>query len=231
MTDEAREPAPGLAEEIVLIAYRDTGELINEGMYVDLGLAGAHLLDLALLERIAVRDGDVVVNNAEPTGLPLADQVLHRIAESPQQTPKEWIIELGVPQTRDAVLDHLVDARVLERHKDRALFVFPRTRYPAASGTEPAPETRARRRLREAVTSDGPVDARTAALCALIAALQWENVVFGDLPKEHVIARLAEIDRSDWGSDAVRAALLQIQESVAATMALLIIPFVLRQNP
>jgi hypothetical protein len=219
-----------LAEELTLIGYRDDGRPITEALYLDLGLAGAHLVDLALRERIRVDDGHVVVTDPGPTGSRVLDAVLRRIADAAPRTPEEWITELGVPDTRQAVLDHLVSRGVLEHRSDRALLVFPRTRYPAASGGEPTVETDARRRLHAVVTGPGVVEPRTAALCTLVDVLGWRAEVFGDLPESLVTARLAALDRTDWGAEAVREALLTIQRAVATTIALLIIPFAVRRN-
>ena len=75
-------------------------------------------------------------------------------------------------------MDQLVAEGVLRREKDRVLWVFPRTRYPARHGVEPPAETEARQRMRAAVTGTGPVEPRTAALCALVAATDLDRKVF-----------------------------------------------------
>jgi hypothetical protein len=103
---------------------------------------------------------------------------------------------------------------VLTVEKDKVLWVFPRTRYPSASGELPAVEAAARERLRAAVLGTGPVEPHTAALCALVAATELDRKVLGDLDRRLVKARLKEIGEGSWAADAVRKTIEEIQAAV-----------------
>lgn len=219
-----------LADELVLLAYRDDGELIPEAGYLDLGLAGAHLADLALHGKIVMREGTVVALDPTPTGLTVVDEVLNQIVASKPRSPGDWIRVLGVPGTRQAVLTGLVDAGVMERQRGRALLIFPKTRYPTPRGTEAAPETELRRRLHNAITSNEPVAPGTAAICGLIGVLRWEQSIFWGLPPTQVMTRLAEINRADWGAEAVQETIDQIQQAIGVIAAVAVISFVTEQN-
>ncbi|HWS38335.1 MAG TPA: GPP34 family phosphoprotein [Actinoplanes sp.] len=205
-----------LAGEIALLAYHDDGIARGSGGMLDYGVGGAVLLELALAERVTVRDKNVVVLDPTPTGQEVLDEALRRIAgASRPRRPKAWVYRLG-RHARPQVLDTLVASGVLQRERDRFLLVVPYTRYPAPGGVEPQPETDVRRRMRAAVTTTGPVDPRTAAMCALIGALGWQKQVFGDLPGEQVKARLTEIRESAWAAEAVRKAIVDLQVVVLA---------------
>jgi Golgi phosphoprotein 3 GPP34 len=203
-----------LAEEFTLLAYDDAGTPLTDGTRLDNGLGGALLLELALAGRVDVVDKKVVVLDPSPTGDPLADEALGRIAgEEKGRRPGHWVSKFA-KDTRPRVLDRLVRNGVLTVQKDKVLGVFPRTKYPAAGGTEPAAEATARERMRAAVLSSGPVEPRTAALCALVAATELDRKVFADLDRKRVKARLKEIGEGAWAADAVKKTIEEIQAAV-----------------
>jgi hypothetical protein len=203
-----------LAEEFLLLAYADDGTPLTDGMHLDNGLGGALLLELAMDSRIDVVDKRVVVLDPAPTGEPVLDQALERISSAEKsRKPGYWVSKFA-KDTRPRVLDRLVGAGVLTMEKDRVLGVFPRTRYPAAQGTEPAVETDARQRMRAAVLGDGTVEPRTAALCALVAATDLDRKVFADLDRKRVKARLKEIGQGAWAAKAVQATIEEIQSAI-----------------
>ncbi|MEV4640814.1 GPP34 family phosphoprotein [Actinoplanes sp. NPDC049548] len=205
-----------LAEEFVLLAYRNEGSPELDGPRLDHGLAGALLLDLALAERVAVEQGRVVVRDPAPLGDPLLDEALARIARDGKgRQPRHWVSAFA-RDTRTRTLDRLVDAGVLNREKERVLFVFPRTRYPAPHGVEPVAEAEARQRLIAAVSGSGPVEARTAALCALVGATGLDRKIFRDLDRKQVRRRLKEVSEGAWAAAAVKKTIQSIQ---AATIA------------
>jgi pimeloyl-ACP methyl ester carboxylesterase len=203
-----------LAEELTLLAYADDGTPLTDGTHLDNGLGGALLLELALAGRVDVRDKKVVVLDPAPTGDPLVDEALARIAAEPKERrPGAWVTRLA-KQARPRVLDKLVADDVLTVEKDRVLGVFPRKKYPAVNGVEPVAETQARQRLRTAVLGSGPVETRTAALCALVAATDLDRKVLADLDRRRIQARLKEIGEGSWAAIAVKKAIEEIQAAV-----------------
>ncbi|WP_433723461.1 GOLPH3/VPS74 family protein [Actinoplanes sp. CA-051413] len=202
-----------LAEEFVLLAYGDDGVPDTDSVRLDHGLGGALLLELAISGRIGVEDKKVVVLDPTATGDPLVDQALDRIvADDKPRKPAYWVKKFT--DTRKPALDRLVDQGVLTREQDKVLFVFPRTRYPAPNGVEPVPETEARQRLTAAVSGAGPVEPRTAALCALVGATNLDRKVFRTLDRKRVDERLREISAGDLTAAAVRQTVEEIQTAV-----------------
>ncbi|MEU8606719.1 GPP34 family phosphoprotein [Actinoplanes sp. NPDC048791] len=202
-----------LAEEFVLLAYGDDGVPDTDSVRLDHGLGGALLLELAISGRISVEDKKVVVLDPTATGDPLVDQALDRIvADDKPRKPAHWVKKFT--DARKPALDRLVDQGVLTREQDKVLFVFPRTRYPAPNGVEPVPETEARQRLTAAVSGAGPVEPRTAALCALVGATNLDRKVFRTLDRKRVDERLREISAGDATAAAVRQTVEEIQTAV-----------------
>ncbi|MFI7545574.1 GPP34 family phosphoprotein [Actinoplanes sp. NPDC049599] len=203
-----------LAEEFALLAYGNDGAPDTDNVRLDHGLGGALLLELTLSGRLDVEDKKVVVRDGTPTGDPLVDQALARIgADDKRRLPGYWVKKFA-KDARKQTLDRLVEQQVLTREQDKVLLVFPRTRYPAPHGVEPVPETEARQRLTAAVSGTGPVEPRTAALCALVAATNLDRKVFRTLDRKRAKARLQEISAGDWAATAVRKTIEEIQTAV-----------------
>jgi hypothetical protein len=193
-----------LAELVALLAHDADGTTRGTETNLDHGLGGAFLADLVLAARITVTGGHVMVINAAPTGHPLNDAVLRRIAQDRKaRDPRDWVVRL-TRDARSAVLDRLVRTGQLRREGGKILGVLPRDRYPTPDGRQSPTVTQALQRVRAAVTGPGPADPATAALCGLIDALGWGERCLPDLPLQQVNGRLAEIRRSVWAADVVK---------------------------
>ncbi|WDZ86795.1 GOLPH3/VPS74 family protein [Micromonospora cathayae] len=161
-----------LAEELLLLAYDDeTGKATMPRISLDLGMAAAVLVELALAGRVAYSDGSLVVADPTPTGEPIVDEVLARIAatETPG-TPSSWVQRLR-HGLRDKILGDLCRRGVVRDVEETELGFIHVHRYPTVDATV---EEDTRRRLAEALTG-GPVpDERTAALATLVSAVRME---------------------------------------------------------
>jgi hypothetical protein len=202
-----------IAEEFLLLAYDDDGTPLTDGTRLDNGLGGAILLELALGRRLDIEDRRVVVVDRGPIGDALTDGALARIDEDKPRKPGYWVTKLS-KQARPRILEKLVAEGVLTVEKDKVLWVFPRTKYPPASGAPPAVEADARERIRAAVLGDGPVEPRTAALCALVAATELDRKILAGVDRKRVKSRLKEISEGAWAADAVRKTIEEIQAAV-----------------
>lgn len=164
-----------LAEELLLLAYDDeTGKATMPRISLDLGMAAAVLVELALAGRIAYSTGTLVATDPSPTGEPIIDDVLARIAadDSPR-SPSSWVQRLR-HGLRDRILGDLCGRGVVRDVDETELGFIHIHRYPMV---DPSVEQDTRRRLTEALTG-GPVpDERTAALATLVCAVRMESVL------------------------------------------------------
>lgn len=168
-----------LAEELLLLAYDEqTGKATGSRIGLDLGMAAAVLVDLALAGRIAYADGFLKVIDQTPTGDPIADTVLGRAAEDRPHTPAQWLQRLR-HRLRSRVLDDLVSRGVVRDVDETQMGVIHVHRYPT---TDPAYEAEIRQRLTAALTSEDVPDERTAALATLLTASRMEPALL--LPPE-----------------------------------------------
>ena len=140
-----------LAEELLLLAYDDqTGKATGSRIGLDLGMAAAVLVDLALAGRIAYVNGYLKVIDPTPIGDPIADAVLARAAADEPHTPAQWLQRLR-HRLRTRVLEDLV-ARGVVRDVDETQMEYIHVhRYPT---TDPAFEAEIRKRLAEALITD-----------------------------------------------------------------------------
>src|SRR5690349_10425434 len=160
-----------LAEELLLLAYDDqTGKATGSRIGLDLGMAAAVLVDLALAGRIAYVDGFLKVVDPRPIGETIADAVLARAAEDEPHTPAQWLQRLR-HRLRIRVLEDLVSRGVIHDVDETQLGVIHVHRYPT---TDHAYETEIRHRLASALTTETLCDERTAALATLLCACRME---------------------------------------------------------
>jgi hypothetical protein len=160
-----------LPEELLLLAYDDvSGKAVGSRIGLDLGMAAAVLVELALAGRVAYSDGMIVVTDATPTGEPIADDVLSRMAVDTPHTPASWVQRLR-HGLRDRVLADLCARGVIRDVDETAMGYIHLHRYPTVDDSV---ESDVRARLAKALTGDEVPEERTAALATLVAAVRME---------------------------------------------------------
>lgn len=109
-----------LADELFVIAhhYQD-GKPRLPGRLMGMAMSSAVLSDLALLDRVGVREGALLaLNSTRPTD-ELGQSVLSQLVAQPSALPvRDWLDYLG-PSTLTAVGDRLVRAGVVDPQKKR----------------------------------------------------------------------------------------------------------------
>ncbi|MGC5052579.1 GOLPH3/VPS74 family protein [Micromonospora sp. DT48] len=162
-----------LAEELLLLAYDDeTGKATLPRISLDLGMAAAVLIELALAGRIAYVDGALRAVDPTPTGEPVVDAVLAKIAADPPHSPSSWVQRLR-HGLRDRILGDLCEQGVVRDVDETELGFIHVHRYPVV---DPSVEEETRQRLAVALTG-APPDERTAALATLVAVLRMESAL------------------------------------------------------
>ncbi|TCB99790.1 GPP34 family phosphoprotein [Micromonospora zingiberis] len=162
-----------LAEELLLLAYDDeTGKATMPRISLDLGMAAAVLIELALAGRLAYADGALTVVDPTPTGEPVTDDVLARIAADTPHSPSSWVQRLR-HGLRDKILGDLCEHGVVRDVDETELGFIHVHRYPVVDRSV---EADTRQRLAAALTGTAP-DERTAALATLVAVLRMESAL------------------------------------------------------
>lgn len=206
-----------LADDLLLVLLDpDSGKPRTDGTKLDYALAGALLLELALAERVDVvgpkpaKAQVVVVDDTPPDDDLLADTA-RRIAEKRRKA------DALVP-----VLAKGLRARLLERAEQRGDLRRERLTL-RPDRWRPADDTRRRgltARLRDVLVTGVTPDPRTAALVALLAAIDAAPAVVGapDRAARKAVARRAsEIAEGAWAAQSVRRAVKAASDAVVAS--------------
>jgi hypothetical protein len=237
LTTIPRDPAdinPGnvglmlLAEDLLLLVTDDaSGRLSAPAAQVDAGLAGANLVELALMNKVDLsaegdegRPGRVVVRDPSPTGDDVLDAALEIVAANQGRKPSAVIRPLS-KNLRPALYERLVAAGVIRAERGKSLGIFPTHTWPAQDASH---EAQVREQLTQALVQQTAPDTRSGALIALLHALRCEHKVVDPgtygLSKGQLAARAGEIAQGDWASGAVRKAIDEMNAAVlAATTA------------
>jgi hypothetical protein len=209
-----------LAEELLLLAYDDeSGRATGSQIGLDLGMAAAVLVELALAGRIVYVDRTIMVRDATPTGVSIIDEVLARVAAEPHHSPASWLQRLR-HGLRDRVLADLCARGVVRDVDETALGYIHLHRYPTVDATV---EADIRARLHRALTTDKVPDVRTAALATLVAATRMTptlGLAGSDLAAAR--QRLDKISAEAGFSGSVSMELSTVRPSVALVVAVLV---------
>ncbi|MEU8515392.1 GPP34 family phosphoprotein [Kitasatospora sp. NPDC048722] len=223
-----------IGEELMLLSLDDESGVAKEAASAGWAVAGGILADLVLAGRVTVDDGRLAVADRTPTGDPLLDGRLDRLAEwadrkadekaagkaagkaadrvAGQAKASDWLTRDRPTAVRDAV-QRLCERGLVTEERHRAFGLFPVRRYPEA---DPTVERELRERLAAAVLRGEDPDARTATLIALIHATRLYRLAFPDLPRKEVEPRFAAIAAGEWASGPVGEAIRNTQAAIAA---------------
>jgi hypothetical protein len=209
-----------LAEDLYLLASDGTsGRLLIDPVHLDLGLGGALLLDLAMRERVVLRDEHVTVAKHDPpTGEPLLDSALTEIAGQPRpHGPDHWVRHLG-RGAQHRVQDHLVDLGVLRRDDHRILHVIPVHRTHETDGRL---HNDLVDHLHDTVVLDHSPTPETAALAALALAVGLDRHLFPRADRRAVRQRMVEVSAACAPAAVVAAATARAVDAVDAALGIL----------
>lgn len=213
-----------IAEDLLLLLTDDlTGRLSVPAAQTDIALSGAILVELTLLNRVALsgagdqgRSGRIIVRDQSPMGDGVLDAALEVAAAQSGKKPVALIRSLS-KNLRQVLYERLAARGVVRAEEGRILGVFPTHSWPAQDLRQ---EAGTRQLIAGALMQGSAPDARTAALISLLHALKYEQKVVdaraGGLSQRQLTQRAAEIAKGDWASEAVRKA---IDEMMAAVIA------------
>ncbi len=210
------------AEEILLLMLDDDGVFLPiRGSSVEHVLAGAVLMDLAFANRIDTDPKQLVILDPTPTGNPMLDRVLTRIANSAEtKDTKGWIetlAGLGATEIRRQALASLIERGILESQDEKFLWVFRSRRYPTIDGRV---EREVRLRIADVLLSDDTPDPRDVAMICLVDACDFLPDIFSAREIDRAAPRVQQIRKMDLIGREVAGVIVEIERSVMMAMAL-----------
>jgi len=208
-----------IAEDLVLLLLDDESGKFTNSSYLDTGIGGALLVELALTQSVEVVKGSgmwaratVLAVGPAPSD-PVLQEAMDLVSEK-ERSAQDLVSRLG-KKRREPLLERLESKGILERREDKALGLFPRTRWPAVNSHH---EAEVRRQLGDALIRGVQPGERIAALIALLFALDLahkvvdrEGLSAGDVKK-----RAKTIAEGDWAAKAVREAVAAAQAAITA---------------
>jgi len=211
-----------IAEDLLLLLLDDESGRTTNATYLDPGLGGALLVELALDGHVEVVKGDRRWARAKvhptdgpaPTDPVLVDALA--LVAGKERTAQDLVGRLG-KRRREPLLERLASAGVLRKEDTRVLGLLPRRRWPVSDGSH---EAEVRRQLGDALVRGATPSARTAALVAVLSAMDLAHKVVDreGLPGRMVKARAKEIADGDWAAKAVKDAITAAQAAVTAAV-------------
>ena len=208
-------------EEILLLMLDDDGLFLPiRGGAVEHVLAGAVLMDLAFANRIDTDPQQLLVLDGKPTGNPMLDDTLARIAGSGETNDtRGWVDTLAreaAPGIRQQALASLVERGILETQDAKFLWVFRSRRYPMIDGRV---EREAKLRIEDVLLSDDAPDPRDVAMICLVDACDLLSDIFSEREVERARPRIEQLRKMDLIGREVGSVIADIEHSITLAMA------------
>jgi hypothetical protein len=211
-----------IAEDLLLLLFDDvTGKAVTDRTKLDNALAGAVVLELAVMGRVEQDPGDrrgrLVVTDASPTGDGVLDEALRRIADK-QPVKAERVLGGIAKHLRDGLLARLADRGALRRQDAKVLGLFPTTQWMAQDS---GAEKQVHQRLVDVLVVGLTPDPRTRALVSLLSAVDAVPRVVGvhhGVEKRELKRRAKALAEGEWAGVAVRKAVEAVNAAVMATV-------------
>ncbi len=222
-------PNPHLTfvEEILLLLLDDESGAMKRVApnVMELLLAGAILMDLALRGRLDCDLQRLVVVDPTPVGEEILDGPLAEIAEAADEADaRTWVVRLSArsKQVQEAALARLVERGIL-RVEDRSfLWVFGSRRYPMIDDRE---EREVKLRILDVLLSDRIPAPRDVALICLADASNAFQVILSAQELRHAAARIELVRGFDLIGQAMGRAIQKSVQDIAAATATAHHPF------
>ena len=209
-------------EEILLLLLDDEDGTFVPIPNANLGCAigGAVLMDLAFAYRIDTDPKALVVNDATPTGNPMLDGTLAKIAaQGSESDTRTWIRVLSVedaPAIREQALESLVARGILQVREERVMWAFRTRRYPTIDGNV---EQEVKLRIGEVLFSEDIPDPRDVALIGLVDACDILSEIFPGKDMEQCRPRIDQLRQMDLIGRELANAISDIEHTVAMALS------------
>ena len=212
-----------LIEDFLLISLDDEkGRFILDTTYVDNGLAGAVMLELALNGKIELRDNRIHLINSDPLGNLILDQAMQAINnEKKDRKVSFWIgaLNANASDIKHVTLKNLTEKGIISKQEGKTLWVFSYNKYPTKDAL---PENEVRSRLNNIVLDKMEPTPKCLMLLNLIDVCELSDEVFRTKEvRKAAKNKIRELTKSR--SDITDQTTLEVQTAIiAATMSAVI---------
>ncbi len=209
-----------LPEQLLLLALHDQkGTILSSAsISIEYGLAGAVLTELALREKVEIRDKKLVLVDASSTGDDVLDQAISHIKNSAKQRKADhWLNKLSGKKIniKASMLEGLVKKGILKLEEHKILWIFDSPHYPTKDASE---EKAIKEQLRRLVLYRDALETRTAVLMGLVNACGLTAEIFTKDERKAARKRIKEIMENEQIARAVADTVAGVQAAVAAVL-------------
>ena len=210
-----------MLEEVVLLAVDEqTGNLRSAREFsTAYALVGALFFDLALARKIDTDTEAIEVIDRSRTGNATLDRVLAEMADWPNVTTVSDWIEYMFHVRGDLegeALASLTAQGILRHEKSKLLWIIDIERFPLVNN---APQRDVRKRLKDAILSDGIPDTRDIMLVSIAAPCGLLGYVLSDAQLESRQPRIQMLCKLETISRKVTAAIAGLDASMRQVMS------------
>ncbi len=156
-----------IPEEILLLSIDETGGISPESKTLDVVLASAILMDLAIRRRIDTDLQKLILVDGAPTGDAILDDALTFLYENPAEKPIEhWVSQVGLRADlyKEDLLASLTLKKVIKVENKRILWMLTSRKYPIIGNKE---LKEVKTRVRDLIYSDDIPDLQEMAIVSL----------------------------------------------------------------
>ncbi|HEY3916341.1 MAG TPA: GPP34 family phosphoprotein [Stellaceae bacterium] len=184
------------AEELLLLAHDEkSGHFANiQDLLMNTAVAGAVLMDLAILNRVDTDLSALVVLDRAPTGEKLLDHALSLLPDKTTTIDALDLLRKQGASLMTMALARLIERGILREHDGRILWVFESRRYPLIDGKE---LQEVKRRIADLLLSDDIPEPRDIVIIALAQACGLLRRIFSASELRSVETRIDQIARLD----------------------------------
>lgn len=187
-----------LPEQLLLIALHDEkGTILSTAsISIRYGLAGAVIMELALHEKLEIRDKKLILINDSYIGDNVLDEAISQIKTIDKaKNAGYWINKLsGKIKVQELLLSRLVEKGILKMEEHKIFWIFDSPHYPMKDSGE---ESEVREKIRRIVLHKDIADTRIAVLIGLVNACRLTNEIFSKDERKEAKTRIKEIIEND----------------------------------
>jgi hypothetical protein len=209
-----------IPEEILLLSIDETGGISPESKTLDVVLASAILMELAIRKRIDTDLEHLIHVDGSATGDAILDDALTLLFENPVKKPIDyWITQLGlkIDVFKEDLLASLTLKKVLKVENKRILWMFATRKYPVIGNKE---LKEVKERVRELIFSDDIPDLQDMAIVSLAYYGSLMHQLLTNYDATRCLPRVEQIAKMDLIGQSIGKALQQFSESFQfSTMA------------
>ncbi len=209
-----------MLEEVVLLAVDEkNGRLRSTREFgTAYALVGAVFFDLALARKIDTDTDTIHIVDPTPTGNPILDRMLARMAARPDLTTvRDWIEEMFIQRDdlEGEALQTLISAGILRHEQSKLLWIIDVERFPMVNSR---PQQHVKLRLAQTILTDAIPDTRDIMLVSIAEQCGLLSYVLSESELENRAARIGAICRLETISRQVAEAIQGLDKSIRIAM-------------